>query len=69
MLEGITFLYAAWLFYGPAWQSDSMAFAFWAPAGLIVHLSLVEERRQKQASVDQSVAEGTLEPMRVLPMA
>lgn len=38
-LEGMTFLYFAWLFYQSAWQSEQMNYVYWAPAGLIVALS------------------------------
>lgn len=43
MLEGMTFLYVAWLFYQSAWQSDSMNYIFWPLAGLFVRLSYQEQ--------------------------
>jgi len=39
MLEGMVFLYVAWLFYQSAWQSDTMNFIFWPLAGFFVSLS------------------------------
>ena len=39
MLEGMTFLYFAWLFYQSAWQSDSMNFIYWPLAGIFVRMS------------------------------
>lgn len=43
MLEGMTFLYVAWLFYQSAWQSDSMNFIYWPLAGIFVRLSYVTQ--------------------------
>jgi hypothetical protein len=36
LLETITFLYTGWIFYSPAWQSDTMNFIFWPLAGFLV---------------------------------
>ena len=43
MLEGITFLYCAWLFYQSAWQSDSMNYIYWTVAAIFVRLSYIEQ--------------------------
>ena len=43
MLEGMIFLYFAWLLYQSAWQSDSMNFIFWPLAGIFVRLSYVAQ--------------------------
>lgn len=50
MLEGMTFLYVAWLFYQSAWQSDSMNFIYWPLAGIFVRLSYQEQEVRKYAS-------------------
>ncbi|MCB9366641.1 MAG: hypothetical protein H6506_00425 [Calditrichaeota bacterium] len=39
MLEGMVFLYVAWLFYMNTWQSDQMNFIFWPLAGMLVRRS------------------------------
>jgi len=45
MLEGMTFLYVAWLFYQNTWQGDQMNYIYWPLAGLLVRLSYsVEEQ-------------------------
>ena len=46
MLESMTFLYTAWLFYINAWQSDGMNFIYWPLAAMFVYLSHREEARQ-----------------------
>ncbi len=53
LLEGMTFLYVAWLFYANAWQSDSMNFIYWPLAGLIVFWSYREEAAQELALAEQ----------------
>ncbi len=57
MLEGMVFLYVAWLFYQSAWQSDSMNFVFWPLAGMFVSLSYrVQSDRRYQAALDRAQA-------------
>ncbi|MBK8130597.1 MAG: hypothetical protein IPK53_17420 [bacterium] len=57
MLEGMVFLYVAWLFYQSAWQSDSMNFVFWPLAGMFVSLSYrVQSDRRYQAVLDRAQA-------------
>jgi hypothetical protein len=49
VLEALTFTYVAWMFYQSAWQLDSVSFAYWPLAGMIVRLSRNEELSQIEA--------------------
>ncbi len=65
MLEGMTMLYVAWLFYQSAWQSDSMNFIYWPLAGIFVRLSYqVEETAENVKTVEpvKSSQELTVSP-------
>jgi hypothetical protein len=57
MLEGMTFLYVAWLFYANAWQSDNMNFIYWPLAGMFVYWSYQEEQAQLQAATAERLRE------------
>jgi hypothetical protein len=67
VLQAMVFLYTAYQFYCSAWQTDSMAYAFWVLAGLLVHFSNEEEVRLKQAVVEAETVEAESMPLRISP--
>jgi hypothetical protein len=56
MLQSIVMLYTIWMFYQSAWQSDAMAYIFWAPAGVLVGFSYQEEARQRASKRQAAVS-------------
>jgi hypothetical protein len=65
MLQNIVVMYVMWMFYQSAWQSDAMAYIFWAPAGIFVGCSYMEEARQraaKQQAAASATANGEARP-------
>lgn len=65
-LETITFLYICWLFYSPAWQSDSMNFIYWPLSGFLVYFSYQSNLVAVTKPVEQDHSQPTVEP-RTLP--
>ncbi len=57
MLEAITFLFGAWLFYLNAWQTDGMNFIYWPLAAMFVYLSYQEEAAQERAAATARMRE------------
>ncbi|MBK6767128.1 MAG: hypothetical protein IPG71_12775 [bacterium] len=49
MLEGMTFLYVAWLFYQNTWQGDQMNYIYWPLAGIFVRLSFTVQEQSELA--------------------
>lgn len=71
MLEGMTLLYFAWLFYQSAWQSDSMNFIYWPLAGIIVRLSyqIQEDTAYERAKERANVLKGITPKRNIAPQA